>query len=150
MTKNNLDSKRLVDYKVNVKLKLASLWSVLMFLYIYADYFELMTPGTIEKIMNLESPLISTAITPGLLIGSSILLIIPALMIFLSAFLKARINKWLNIIIGFLYAIISILIIVSGIGNKWQTFFVLYNVIEVVIFSIIIWQAWKWPKTEKL
>ena len=61
MTKNNLDSKRLVDYKVNVKLKLASLWTVLMFLYIYADYFELMTPGTIEKMMNLESPLIPTA-----------------------------------------------------------------------------------------
>ena len=26
--------------------------------------------------------------------------------------------------------------------------FVIYNIIEVVVFAIIIWQAWNWPKED--
>lgn len=139
---------QLINYEINVKIKLAALWTTLMFLYIYADYFELKTPGTIENIMNLKTPVGAT--TPGLLIIFSVLLIIPSLMIFLSIFLRPQTSKWLNMIFGFIYAAISILIIVSGIGDKWQAFFVLYNVVEVFIFIMIIWQAWNWPKTDKI
>lgn len=141
-------SYQLINYEPDIKVKLASLWTTLMFLYIYADYFELKTPGTIENMINLKTPVGET--TPGLLIIFSIILIIPSMMIFLSIFLKPLINKWLNIIFGFIYAAISILIIVSGIGNKWQGFFVLYNIVEVFIFSMIIWQAWKWPETKEI
>ncbi|MGD1893177.1 MAG: DUF6326 family protein [Cyclobacteriaceae bacterium] len=137
-------SASLANYEVNVKIKLAALWTTLMILYIYADYFELKTPGTLEDMMNLKTPV--GPATPGLLVIFSVLLIVPALMIFLSVFLKPQLNKWLNIVVAFFYAGISILIIVSGIGNEWQTFFVLYNVVEVFIFVLIIWQAWHWPK----
>lgn len=116
------DAEQYIDYKVNIKIKLATLWTTLMFLYIYADYFELMTEGAIEKIMNLESPLIPVAVTPWSLIYSTVLLAIPSVMIFLSVFLKALINKWLNILVALLYGVISVLIIISGIGNKWQAF----------------------------
>ncbi|MBK6263416.1 hypothetical protein JKA74_00100 [Marivirga sp. S37H4] len=141
-------SYQLINYESNIKIKLASLWTTLMFLYIYADYFELKTPGTIENMISLKTPVGET--TPELLIIFSIILIIPSMMIFLSIFLKPLMNKWLNIIFGFIYAAISILIIISGIGNKWQGFFVLYNIVEVFIFSTIIWQAWKWPKTKEI
>ncbi|MBW3466933.1 DUF6326 family protein [Arthrospiribacter ruber] len=141
------NSYQLENDKINIKIKLAALWTTLMFLYIYADYFQLKTPGTIENIMNLKTPVGPT--TPGLLIIFSVLLIIPSLMIFLSIFFKPQLSKWLNIIFSLIYGAISILIIVSGMGDKWQAFFVLYNVIEVFIFIMIIWQAWNWPKTEK-
>ena len=110
------DPSRLSDFRATVRTKLAALWTSLMFLYIYADYFQLKAPGVLENTMNLETPVGPT--TPELLIGFSILLIIPSL----------------------------ILIIVSGIKDEWQAFFVLFNVIEVIIFSMIIWQAWNWPK----
>lgn len=141
------NSHQLVNDKINIKVKLAALWTTLMFLYIYADYFQLKSPGTIENIMNLKTPIGPT--TPGLLIIFSVLLIIPSLMIFLSIFLKPQTSKWLNIIFGLIYGAISVLIIVTGIGDKWHAFFVLYNVVEVVIFILIIWQAWNWPKTVK-
>lgn len=136
---------RLINFEIPVKIKLASLWTSLMFLYIYADYFELKTPGTIENMIDLKTPVGDT--TPGLLVIFSVLLIIPSLMIFLSVFLRPPINKWLNIIFALIYATISILIIVSGIGNEWKTFFVLFNVVEVFIFILIIHRAWNWPRT---
>jgi len=138
--------KALTDYGINVKIKLAFLWTTLMFLYIYADYFRLMTPGKLEKMMQLQTPMGPTS--PGLLVLFSVILIIPALMIFLSVFLKPAINKWLNIVIALLYASISILIVVSGIGDEWQTFFVIFNLVELLVLVIIISQAWKWPRGE--
>lgn len=147
MNSNRTKSGPLENPHVDVKTKLALLWSTLMFLYIYADYFLLMTPGAIEKTMNLESPLIPTTVTPTLLIGSSILLIVPTLMIFLSVFLRPGVNRWLNILVCVPYAIISILIIVSSTGNEWLTFYALYNAVELVVFVMIFWQAWSWPKT---
>jgi uncharacterized membrane protein len=96
--------------------------------------------------MKLQTPIGPTS--PGILVVFSVILIIPALMIFLSVFLKPAINKWLNIGIAFLYACISILIIVSSIGNEWQAFFVLFNSVELLVLVMIISQAWKWPKVE--
>jgi hypothetical protein len=136
--------KSLTNYPIDIKIKLASLWTSLMFLYIYADYFQLMTPEKLEKMIKLQTPMGPTS--PGLLVIFSVILIIPALMIFLSVFLRPQINKLLNILIAFLYACISILIIVSGFGDPWHTFYVLFNFVELLIFTIIILQAWKWPR----
>mgnify|MGYP006269935167 FL=1 len=69
-------------------------------------------------------------------------------MIFLSVFLKPQINKWLNIIIAFIYGCMSMLIIVSSMNNEWQTFFLIFNVVEILVFVMIILQAWKWPEAE--
>ena len=39
------------DVKINVKIKLAGLWTSMMFLYIYADIKALFETGIIEQIM---------------------------------------------------------------------------------------------------
>lgn len=135
----------MVDNRVDIKIKLAFLWTTLMFLYIYADYFRLMTPGKLEKMMALQTPMGPTS--PQLLVIFSGILILPALMILLSVFLRPRINKWLNVLVAFLYACMSILIITTSFGNDWQTFFVLFNFVELLVFAAIVWQAWKWPGT---
>ena len=143
---NKMSSKfnQLLDPKVNIKTKLACFWASLMFLYIYADYFGLMTPNHLENMMKLQTPIGPT--TPGMLVGFSVLLIIPALMIMASAVLKSKINKWLNIVVACIYTIISILIIIGDMGNTWMNFFVLYQFVELFVFGMIIWSAWHWPK----
>ena len=40
----------LEDFKINVKIKLAVLWTSVMFCYIYEDYFELYVPKRVERI----------------------------------------------------------------------------------------------------
>lgn len=137
----------LTNYTINIRTKLAFLWATIMSLYIYADFFSLMTPNKINRMMDLETPLGPT--TPEMLIGFSVLLIIPALMLPVSILLRPILSKWLNIIIGILYGAISVLIIISDISSEWMGFFVLYQIIELFIFFIIIKLAWKWPR-EKL
>ena len=144
MSVKKTSSKSLTNYNVNIKIKLAALWTALMFLYIYADFFQLMTPKKLEKMIDLQTPMGPTS--PEILVIFSVILIIPSLMIFLSVFLKTQINKWLNICIAALYASMSILIIVSTLGSEWHTFYILFNLIEVFVFAMIIYQAWNWPK----
>ena len=144
MSLKRTSSKSLTNYNVNIKIKLAALWTALMFLYIYADFFQLMTPKKLEKMIDLQTPMGPTS--PEILVIFSVILIIPSLMIFLSVFLKTQINKWLNICIEALYASMSILIIVSTLGSEWHTFYILFNLIEVFVFAMIIYQAWNWPK----
>lgn len=146
MSVKRTSSKSLTNYNVNIKIKLAALWTALMFLYIYADFFELMTPKKLEKMIDLQTPIGPTS--PEILVIFSVILIIPSLMIFLSVFLKAQSNKWLNICIAALYASMSILIVVSTLGSEWHTFYILFNLIEVFVFAMIIYQAWNWPKVE--
>ena len=144
MSLKRTSSKSLTNYNVNIKIKLAALWTALMFLYIYADFFQLMTPKKLEKMIDLQTPMGPTS--PEILVIFSVILIIPSLMIFLSVFLKTQINKWLNICIAALYASMSILIIVSTLGSEWHAFYILFNLIEVFVFAMIIYQAWNWPK----
>ena len=89
----------LEDFKVNVKIKLAVLLTSVMFCYIYEDYFELYVPKRVERIISGEGILN----TPLKLFSASWVMIIPALMIFLSILLKPKLNRLFNIIIGTSY-----------------------------------------------
>ena len=40
------------DFKINVRIKLAALWTSVMFCYIYGDYFELYVPKKVEGLLN--------------------------------------------------------------------------------------------------
>ena len=119
----NKKNSHLKDFKVNIRISLAFLWTAIMLLYIYADFFNLMTPDSIQGMMDLQTPLGPT--TPGILVGFSILLIIPALLIPASIILKPILAKWLNIIFGVFYGAISILIFIADFNSSWMTFFVL-------------------------
>jgi hypothetical protein len=64
----------LINSKIDIKVKLALLWASIMFLYIYADFFDAMTPASIEMSNNLQTPV--GPLTPGLLMIFSVILII--------------------------------------------------------------------------
>jgi hypothetical protein len=81
----------LKDVNVNVKIKLAALWASVMFLYAYADITHfVLQPGSLEDILKGEIGGIEISST--FLFGSAILMTTPAIMIFLSVLLRARIK----------------------------------------------------------
>jgi len=128
--------------KINIKIKLSLLWTSLMFLYIYGDYFELYAPNKVEKLMNGTGILDS----PVKLFLASLMLAIPALMIALNILLKPEINRWLNIIFGILLTVVVILVGSSSL-YAWYSFYVFYAILEGIITLSIVWFAWNWPKT---
>ena len=130
----------LEDLKINIKVKLTALWTAFMFLYIYVDYFHLYMPGQIEDI--LAGKVFTFDISYVFLLIALILITIPALMIFLSVALSAKVNRWANIIIAAVYIPYTLFNVV---GETWVHIY-LGAAVEVVLLSLIIRYAWKWPR----
>ncbi len=132
----------LEDIKVSLKLRLATLWASLMFLYIYVDYFHLYMPGKIADI--LKGRVFEFGITQGFLLAALVSMTIPALMIFLSVTLPAKVNRRANIIIAAVYIPFTLFNLA---GEAWMHM-VFGAVVEVVLLCLIIRYAWKWPRIE--
>ena len=122
-----------------MKVKLAALWASVMFCYIYADYFGLYKPGMLQSMLDGKmGPLGKT--TQGVLLGTSMMMAIPSVMIFLSVALSPIVNRWLNIIAGAVYTAIIL-------KTMWGwVFYIFYGVIEITLTSLVVWYAWRWPR----
>ncbi|HNL83721.1 MAG TPA: DUF6326 family protein [Chitinophagales bacterium] len=134
---------QLEDFKTNVRIKLAALWTSVMFCYIYGDYFELYVPQKAEGLLNGQNMLDS----PLKLFIATFVLTIPALMIFLSVMLSPILTRWLNIGIGIFLMLFTLLVGISSIST-WRIFYVFLAIIESIITAIIVWQAWTWQKKD--
>lgn len=133
----------LEDVKINVKLKLSALWVAVMLLFIYVDHFSLFKPGIIESIIS--GVVWKFEITQTWALSAMIMMMIPTLMIFLSLTLTAKVNRWINIIVGILY----ILIVIGNIIGETWAFYLLGSAVEVVLLLLVVWYAWKWPRREE-
>ena len=71
---------------VGTRAKLSALWTAMMFLYVYADFLYLYRPGGIDEIR--DGMLGPFEVSQASLLAASVVVIIPALMIFLSLALK--------------------------------------------------------------
>jgi Family of unknown function (DUF6326) len=130
----------LEDVKVTIKVKLAGLWTAFMFFYIYVDYLALYMPGKIEDI--LAGKVFVFDITQVFLLAGLALTTIPALMIFLSVALSAKINRWTNIIVAVVYIPFTLF----NLAGEFWMHMVYGAVVEVVLLLLIIRYAWKWKQ----
>ena len=127
--------------KINIKIKLAALWTAVTFCYLYGDYFDLYTPGKVESLISGDGVLDS----PMSLFIASLVMAFPPLMIAVSVFLNPKINRLLNIIVGIIFTLMMVLIAVVSL-TPWFTFYVFLAILEAILTSIIVWKAWTWPK----
>lgn len=131
---------KLVDVPVDTRVKLAALWTSTMFCYIYCDYFELYVPGKLDEMLRgAMGPL--GAISQGILVGTSLLMAVPSLMIALSVFLPARVNRTLNITIGAFYAMLLALLAYT---SNWY-FYKFFAGVEAVLAVLVVSCACAWP-----
>lgn len=129
-------------FKVNTRIKLSGLWVTMMLLYIYCDLYSLHRPGYIsEMIAGMIGPF---EVNQGVLAGFGILMAIPALMIPVCLFLKSKISKWANVIVGALYTLVNI---GNLIGEVWAYYWI-YGILEVIVTIAIITVAAKWTREE--
>lgn len=119
-------------------IKLALMWTSLMFLYIYNDYFMLYMPGEIEGMQaGRIGPL--GAATDQVMVGVSIMLAIPALMIALSVLLPRRWSRWLNVGFAVVYTLIEVLTLTSP-----HLFYRIVVVLEIIMSLAILALALRW------
>lgn len=131
------------DVKINVKLKISALWIAILFVFAYVDIFAFYRPGFIEGIM--AGKVATFQINQVFLFLTTLYILIPSIMVFLSLVLKPKVNRWTNIIVGILYLVINSL---SCIGEIWA-FYIFGSIVESLLLLLIIWYAWKWPRKEE-
>ncbi len=132
---------QLINSPIPTKLKLSALWASTMFCYLYCDYFELYTPEKLESMLRGDlGPMGS--VTQGVLIGLSVMMAIPSLMVFMSVALPARYNKLLNIVVGAFFTLLLAWLTYSA---EWY-FYKFFAGIETVLTALVVWYAWRWPK----
>lgn len=134
-TQNTLE-----DIKINVKLKLAALWTSFMFLYIYVDYFHLYMPGSLESMLAGKAYVFD--VTQRFLLIVLGAATVPILMIFLSIALPAKVNRLTNILVAAVH-IPYMLFNLAGVAWMHMVF---GAAVEVLLLCLIIRYAYKWPR----
>lgn len=124
--------------KMDVKVKLSTLWIVVMFNMAYADILSLNIPGMEEELAAFAG---DTPISLLMLVGA-IIIQIPIGMIFLSRYLSYKANRRANIAAGF----VVILFVVGG--GSFLPHYLLIATIEVLAVLLIMWTAWNWSETD--
>jgi len=123
----------------DIKVRLSTLWVVVLFNMVFADIVGFMTPGELEKIIAGD---VGIQITQELLLLFSLLLEIPIAMVFLSRVLTRQVNRWTNI----LAAIITIMFVIGG-GSSYLSY-LFFASVEVVCLLAIVWFSWRWADEE--
>ena len=125
------------DKTIDTRVKLSTLWIVVMVYMIFADIFSIMLEldqkGTLGEMPTEAKTMMALA---------AFLTSIPILMIFFARVLPYKVNRLFNIIAG----IFTILYVVGG--GLLLPHYVIVASIEVVILLIIIVKAWKWKNLE--
>ena len=133
-------SPSLVDERVGVRLKIASLWIATLFLFAYGDIFGFFAPGHIEEVIGGE--ISGIEIDQVFLLGASGYIAIASVMIFLSLVLRAKASRWANIVVPILYVVS---IVASVIGEDWA-YFIFLSIMECALLLLLVRYAWTWPR----
>jgi hypothetical protein len=126
-----------VSSPIDVRIRMAGLWATTMMIFAYVDLFSLFRPD-FRAALDQGKVFVFDVGQPFLL-GATIYVIIPSLMIFLSLVMPRRLNRVVSISLAGLYAIT----IVGGAVGEWN-YYVLGSAVEVVLLALVIQQSWTW------
>jgi len=140
MPNNNGRNKEYEDVKYPTRTIMIGLWITLMLLYIYCEILWYLRPNRINEIIDgFMGPFQINQIS---LMIVGIVMAIPALMIVANLFIKLNAIRWINIIAGILYTLVSI----GNITDEKWAYNLIYGIIEIIITFLIIIKSIKWYK----
>ena len=122
------------------KIKIAVLWLVFECFSLLTAILELWEPGFIEGLIAGE--IAGIQLTPEMILVFAIILVIPPVMAFLSLTLKDSVNRWVNIILGIVFAVLAT-IGTSDFLAKLSPWAIVIWGSQVVANALIVWYAWK-------
>ncbi len=127
------------DPWINPRLKIAALWASMLFVFVYVDLFSLYRADVRADIERGEMAAFS--IGQGFLLGVTVYVAVPSLMLFLSLVLPVLAARTGNIVLAAVY----IPTIVGSAVGEWN-YFILGSAIEAALLAGIVYYAWTWPK----
>jgi len=127
------------DYWINPRIKIAALWASMMFIFAYVDLFSLYRA---DVRADIEAGKVSAfTIGQGFLLGVTVYVVLPSLMLFLSLVLPVWVTRIANIVLAVVYGVT----IVGGAIGEWN-YYILGSLIEAALLAGVVYYAWTWPK----
>jgi hypothetical protein len=127
------------DYWINPRIKITALWASMMFIFAYVDLFSFYRADVRADIE--AGKVFAFTIGQGFLLGVTIYIVLPSLMLFLSLVLPVRVTRVTNIVLAVVYAVT----IVGGAVGEWN-YYILGSLIEAALLAGIVYYAWTWPR----
>jgi len=130
------------DYRdswINPRFKIAALWASMMFVFAYVDLFSMFRADIRADIE--AGKMFAFTIGQGFLLGVTLYIALPSLMVFLSLVLPVKLTRLTNIVLPVIYGIT----IVGGAVGEWN-YYILGSAIEAALLAGIAYYAWTWPK----
>ncbi|MEM7532704.1 MAG: DUF6326 family protein [Chloroflexota bacterium] len=131
-----------INPKINLlemKIKLSTLWIVVLFNMTFRDFHEFLRSGYLEELLAMTSN--GAQVSQGILLSAAVVLQIPIGMIFLTQVLNVNVSRWANII-G------ALIMIVGTVANNLTPDLddMLFYAVACTAMVAIIWYAWRWEK----
>jgi Family of unknown function (DUF6326) len=124
---------------VNVRIKISALWTSMLFVFAYVDLFSLYRA---DVRADLEAGEVGGfTVNQSFLLGTTVYVVIPSLMVFCALILRPRVNRIANMALAIIYALT---IIAAAIG-EWN-YYIVGSAIEVALLAALVYYAWTWPK----
>ncbi len=128
------------------KVFLSTLWIFVLFNYLYCDIVTLMDARTLNQIIS--GTVEGITMSEGFLLGASVLMEIPIIMILLARILNYKFNRLANIIAGIIMTVVQLSSLVFG--SSPTLYYLFFSIIEIACTSFIVWYAWKWAEPQSI
>jgi len=124
------------------KIKISVLWLFPLVAFLASGLLMFTEPGVLTELIE-EETIEGMKVGPELLlVGAVIDILGPLVMAFLSLTLKDSINRWLNILVGGIYAVLEFITLLEELAAP-KGYVVLMLIAAVVAPALIVWYAWK-------
>lgn len=129
------------------RMVLSTAWIFIVLNYLYADVLTLMqvTFSGYDTSTADNAELVSTMVSPEMLLGVAIFLEMAMVMAVFSRVLTYGINRWANIIVAIIHILGGLASFLVGPPTIYYIFFV---AVEVSTLLFIVWYAWTWAKPQ--
>lgn len=128
---------------ISPKTMLSTLWLFAMLNFAYGDVVTLMDSTQLKQ--YLTGDINGVHLSPSFLLASSIMMEIPIAMILFSRILNYGLNRWLNVIAGTIWTVITVATLFKGSPTQHYVFF---SAVEIVATLCIVVYAWRMQESD--
>jgi hypothetical protein len=123
------------DWRIKISV-LWLFWTVAFLVSLVSALFE---PGAIARITAGE--MAGFQVTPELILLTTVMMLVPLVMAFLSLTLKDSINRWANVVLGVTYTGICLFDWLGSLAEPAHQ--ILMHISRIMASALIVWYAWK-------
>jgi hypothetical protein len=119
---------------VDTRIQLSALWGALMLTFLLGDVLRIYAGDyKAGQIGGMQ-------VSQGLWLGIAVLMVIPAVMVFISVTLNQPVNRWANIIVAVFFFIFNVI----GLPTYPSAYDKFLIVVGLVFNVLTVWIAWNW------